>query len=124
MKKWLVAGGIIFILFIAGYLILSFYAVRFIQPQLQKTMRPGLTVAKIEVKTTYLSAQKIEYEDPHSRKKILQIEEVRIYPGLFSFLKGSLKIRELLILRPSFFFSRSREGTFRSLVPDGEKREG
>ena len=123
MKKWLVAGGILFILLIAGYLVLSFYAVRFIQPQLQKMMRPGLTVAKIEVRTTYLSAQKIEYEDPHFRRKILQIEEVRIYPGLFSFLKGNLKVRELLILRPSFFFYRSREGTVVGPWFPTEKRE-
>ncbi len=123
MKKWLVAGGILFILLIAGYLVLSFYAVRFIQPQLQKMMRPGLTVAKIEVRTTYLSAQKIEYEDPHFRRKILQIEEVRIYPSLFSFLKGNLKVRELLILRPSFFFYRSREGTVVGPWFPTEKRE-
>ena len=111
MKKWLVAGGILFSLLIAGYLVLSFYAVRFIQPQLQKMMRPGLTVAKVEVRTTYLSAQKIEYEDPQFRQKFLQIEEVRIYPSLFSFLRGNLKVREILILRPSFFFCRSPAGT-------------
>ena len=110
MKKWLVAGGIILILLIAGYIVLSFYAVRLIQPHLQKMMRPGLTVAKIEIRTTYLSAQKIEYEDPHLRQRFLQIEEVRIYPSLFSFLKGNLRIREILLLRPSFFFYRSPEG--------------
>jgi hypothetical protein len=110
MKKWLVMGGIIFSILIAGYLVLSFYAVRFIQPQLQKMMRPGLTVAKIEVRTTYLSAQKIEYEDPQLRQTFLQIDEVRIYPSLFSFLKGNLKVREILILRPSFFFYRSPAG--------------
>jgi hypothetical protein len=123
MKKWLVAGGIIFILLIAGYIVLSFYAVRFIQPHLQKMMRPGLTVAKIEVRTTCLSVQKIEYEDPHFGKKILQIEEVRVYPSLFSFLNGNLKVREILILRPSFFFYRSPEGTVVGPWFPTEKRE-
>jgi hypothetical protein len=111
MKKWLVAGGIILILLVAGYVVLSFYAVKFIQPQLQKMMRPGLTVAKIEIRTTHLSAQKIEYEDPQLKQRFLQIEEVRIYPSLFSFLKGNLKVREILVLRPSFFFHRSPAGT-------------
>jgi hypothetical protein len=123
MKKWLVAGGIIFILLITGYLILSFYAVKFIQPRLQMMMKPGLTVAKIEVRTTYLSAQKIEYEDPHFRRKILQIGEVRIYPDLFSFLIGNFKVRELLVLRPSLFFYRSRDGTFVGPWFPTEKRE-
>jgi hypothetical protein len=111
MKKWLVAGGVVSILLVAGYVVLSFYAVRFIQPQLQKMMRPGLTVAKIEIRTTHLSAQKIEYEDPQLKQRFLQIEEVRIYPSLFSFLKGNLKVREILILRPAFFFYRSPAGT-------------
>ena len=32
-----------------------FYAVKFIQPQLQKAMGHGLSVARVEVKTTCLS---------------------------------------------------------------------
>lgn len=112
MKKWLIGVGIILVLLITGYLILSFYAVKFIQPQLQKGIGPGLTIKGVQVKTTYLSAIKIEYEDPRSKQKFLQIEEVRVYPNLLSFLKGNLKIRELLILQPSFYFYRSREGTF------------
>ena len=36
MKKWFILIGILAVLFIGGYFILSFYAVKFIQPQLQK----------------------------------------------------------------------------------------
>ncbi len=122
-KKWFVAGGIVIVLLIGGYLLLSFYAVKFTQPQLQKVMGPGLAVAKVEIKTTCLSVQKIEYKDPQSGQKFLQIEEVRIYPSLFSFLKGKLNIRELLILQPSFHFYRSREGTWVGPWFPTEKRE-
>ena len=111
-RKWFIAGGIITGLLISGYFILSYYAVKFTQPQLQKVMGPGLAIAKVGVKTTCLTVQKIEYEDPQSGQKFLQIEEVRIYPSLFSFLKGRVNIRELLILQPSFHFYRSREGTW------------
>ena len=112
MKKWFILIGILAVLFIGGYFVLSFYAVKFIQPQLQKVMGPGLTLAEIKVKPTYLSARGIRYEDPHSKQKFLQIEEVRIYPSLFSLLKKSLRIREFKLLQPSFFFYRSREGVF------------
>ena len=49
-------------------------------------------------------------EDPDSKQKFLQIEEVRIYPSLLSLLKKSLRIKEITIVQPSFFFYRSREG--------------
>jgi hypothetical protein len=127
MKKWFVAGGVLIVLFIGGYLVLSFYAVKWIQPQIQKMMGPGLTVTGIEVKTTYLSAKGVQYEEPYSQKKLLQIEEVRIYPALGSFLKGQLKIRELCLRHPFFYIYRSREGVlFGSFPPVGSqgKEEG
>jgi hypothetical protein len=112
MKKWFILIGIIAVLFIGGYFILSFYAVKFIQPQLQKAMGPGLTLNEIKVKLTYLSARGIQYEDPHSKQRFFQVEEMRIYPSLLSFLKNSLRIKEITILQPSFFFYRSREGVW------------
>ncbi len=110
MKKWVILVGILFILLIGGYFALSFYAVKFIQPRLQKGLRPGLTLAEMKPKTTYLSVRGIQYEDPDSKQKFLQIEEVRIYPSLLSLLKKSLRIKEITIVQPSFFFYRSREG--------------
>jgi hypothetical protein len=127
MKKWFILSGILAVLFIGGYFVLSFYAVKFIQPQLQKVMGPGLTLAEIKVKLTSLSARGIRYEDPNSKQKFLQIEEVRIYPSLFSLLKKSLRIRELTILQPSFFFCRSREGVFVgpwvTMIKERERKE-
>jgi uncharacterized protein involved in outer membrane biogenesis len=110
MKRWFILIGILAVLFIGGYFVLTFYAVKFIQPQLQKVMGPGLTLAEIKVKPTYLSARGIRYEDPRSKQRFLQIDEVRIYPSLFSLLKKSLRIREFKLFQPSFFFFRSREG--------------
>ena len=112
MKKWVVIIGIVAIFFIAGYFLLSFYAVKFVQARLQQWVGPGLTIARIEIKPTYLSAKGIQYEEPVSKRRIFLIEERRVYPDLFSFLKGTLSIREWMILRPSFFFYRSREGRF------------
>jgi hypothetical protein len=110
MKKWVILAGILFILIMGGYFILSFYAVKFIEPRLQKVMRPGLTLAEMKPKTNYLSARGIQYEDPDSKQRFFQIEEVRIYPSLLSLLKKSLRIKEITILQPSFSFYRSREG--------------
>ena len=112
MKKWIILVGVIAIIFIGGYLALSFYAVKFIRVQLQNVMGPGLTVAEIKIKPTCLSAKGIEYKDPQTNRRIFQIEEMSIYPDIPSSLKGSLRIREWAIRQPSFFFSRSREGIF------------
>lgn len=112
MRKWLFVIGIIAILLIGGYLTLSFFAVKLIQPQLQKVLGPGFTIAEIKVKLTYLSVKGIQYEGFHTKKRYLQIKEARIFPALLSLLKGSLRIREFIILQPSFYFSRSREGVF------------
>jgi len=112
MKKWLILIGAIAIFLIGGYFLLSFFAVKFIQARLQQVVGPGLTIAEIKIKPTYLSAKGIQYEDPLSKRRIFLIEEMRVYPDLYSFLKGTLRIREWMILRPSFFFYRSREGHF------------
>ncbi len=123
MKKWLILIGIVAIFLIGGYFVLSFYAVKFIQARLQQVLGPGLTIAEIEIKPTYLSAKGIRYEDPLSKRKIFLIEEMRVYPDLSSFLKGTLSIRECMILRPSFFFYRSREGSFVGPWTTLEKKE-
>ena len=110
MKKWLIFIGMVAVILIGGYFVLSFYAVKFIQARLQKVVGPGFTIAEINVRTTHLSARGIRYEDPQSKQRFLQIEEMRVYPALSSFLKGTLQIREWTIFRPYFFFYRSREG--------------
>jgi hypothetical protein len=110
MKKWVILAGILFILIMGGYFVLSFYAVKFVEPRLQKVMRPGLTLAEMKPKTNYLSARGIQYEDPDSKQRFFQIEEVRIYPSLLSILGKSLRIKEIMVVQPSFFFYRSREG--------------
>jgi len=110
MKKWFILIGILVILFIGGYLVLTFYAVKLIQPRLQKAMGPGFTLAEIKLRPTYLSAKGIQYEDPQSKQRFFQAEEIRVYPSLLSLLKKSIHIKELTVLQPSFFFYRSREG--------------
>jgi len=112
MKKWLIIAGVVLLVFAGGYLVLSFYAVKFIQAQVQKAVGSGFTIAEIKVKVTHLSINGIRFEEPRTKQNFLQIEEMRICPDLPSFLKKRLQIRELMILKPSFFFHRTREGGF------------
>jgi hypothetical protein len=125
MKKWFIIIGIVVILLIGGYLLLSFYAVKFIQARLQQVAGPGLTIAEININPTHLSAKGIQYEDPVSKKRFFLIEEIRIYPDLSSFLRGTLGVRKCMILQPSFFFYRSREGSFTGpwTTPEKKKNE-
>ena len=124
MKKWVVAIGIVVVFVIGGYFVLSYYAVELIRPQLQKILGPGFTIAEIKVKLTHLSIREIRYEGLHTKKKYFQGEEVRVYPSLFSLFKGPLRVREFMILEPSFYFYRSQEGVFTgpwTAIPEKEK---
>ncbi len=127
MRKWFILIGILAVLFIGGYFILSSYTVKFIEPKLQKVMGLGFTLVEVRLKTTCLSVRGIQYEDPDSEQRFLQIEEVKIYPSLLSLLKKSLTIKKITILQPSFFFYRSREGRWVgpwvAMIKDKEGKE-
>jgi hypothetical protein len=110
MKRWFILAGILVVSFIGGYFGLTFYAVRFVEPRLQQAMGAGFTLEEIKLKATYLSVRGIRYEDPDSKLKFLQVKEIRVYPSLLSLFGKSIRIRELGLLQPSFFFYRSREG--------------
>jgi hypothetical protein len=112
MRRILIPFGIIAILIVGGYLVLSFYAVKFIQAQVQKAVGPGFIIAEIKVKVTHLSINGIRFEDSRTKQNFVQIEEMRIYPDLPSILKKRLQIRELMVLKPFFFFHRTKEGVF------------
>ena len=111
MKKWLIIAGILAVLFIGGYFALTFYAVKLIQPRLQKVVGRGFTLAEIKVRTTHLFIRGIQYEDPQSRQRFLHVEEMRIYPSLRSLLTRSIHINAVMIRQASFCFYRSREGS-------------
>jgi len=112
VKKWLFAVGIFFCLLIGGYFALSYYGVRVVQSLLQKVTGPGLTIDRMRVGFTSLSVLGIRYEAPSTKQVLLQAEEVRIYPDIFSLLKGGLWIRDVVIRNPFFWIYRSREGRF------------
>jgi len=123
MKKWAILVGIVVVFLIGGYLGLSFFGVKLIQPKLQKLLGPGFTLQEINIKLTHLSMKGVQYEGLHTKLRYLWIEEVRIYPAILSLLKGPLRIRTFEILRPSFSFYRTKEGVFVGLWK-GPEREG
>ena len=124
MKRWFIPGGIFLLLLIGIYIILSFYGVRLLNNQLQRWGRAGLTVSDVKVRPTYLSITGVRFEDPQSKRRLVQIEEMRIYPAFLSVLKGPLQIRRWVILRPNFYFYRSREGDWLGPLPPARKSEG
>ncbi len=127
MKSWIILIGILAILLIGGYFVLTFYAVKLMQPYVQKVMGSGLTLAQTQMRTTHLSVMGIQFEDPHSKQRFFKVNEVRIYPSLSSLVTNSLRIKEITILEPSFFFYRSREGgivgPFAIATKQGEREE-
>jgi hypothetical protein len=124
MKKWFIPVGGIAVILVGGFLVLSFYLVKQIEPQLQGLMGPGFTAADIKVKPLYLCVEGIGYEDPQSKDRFLEIEEVRVYPVLLSFLKPPLRIRDVTIHKPSVFLYRTREGVFIGPWTTGRREKG
>jgi len=127
MKKWIPILGIGFLLFLAGYFLLSSYAVKFLNVELQESLGQGMTIGDVKVRVTHLAVKGVQYEDPKLHRKMLQIEEIRIYPSLFSSLLGTLRVREWTMLRPTFTLVRSRDGVWGGpwvlLERMGKKRE-
>jgi hypothetical protein len=122
MKKWILWIGILVLLFIGAYLVLSFFAVKVIQSQIQKVVGPGFTLREMRVKPTHLSVKDLHVEGLTTKKRYLQIEEMRVYPAVLSFLKGPLRVREIVALKPSLFFYQTREGVLIGPQPP-EKKE-
>ena len=112
MKKWSILLGLIVLILIGGYLGLSYYGVKLIQPQFQKMLGPGFTLKEIQVRLTHLSMKGIQYEGVHTKKKYLWIEEIKIYPAILSLFIGPLRIRDFTIREPSLSFYRTKEGVF------------
>ncbi len=111
-KTWALIAGVVLILSGGAYLITTFYAIRFIESQVQKGMGPGLSIAQVRSGLNHLTIVGIQWRDPKTEQIFLQIEKVKIYPDVLSFAKRSVSIRELTLFAPSFFFSRTREGEF------------
>ncbi len=123
MKKWSLLLGIIFAILVGGYMGLSYYGVKLIQPRLQRLLGPGFTLQEIRVKWTHLSIKGVTYEGLHTKKKYLLVEEVRIYPAILSLFMGPLRIREVTVREPSLSFYRTKEGVFVGPWEAPEKKE-
>ncbi len=112
MKKGFIWIGIVVIVLIGGYFVLSFNAVKFIAAKIERMERRGLIIAEIKVRPTHLRIKSIQYKDPHTGQKIFEIEEMKIYPGLFSPLTKTFKIRNCTLVNPIFYLYQSQEGAF------------
>jgi Domain of Unknown Function (DUF748) len=123
MKKWSVLLGLFVIILIGGYLGLSYYGVKLIQPQLQKVLGPGVALKEIQLRLTHLSIKGIQYEGLHTKKKYLWVEEIKIYPAILSLFIGPLRIRDVTIREPSLSFYRTKEGVFVGPWAGPEKKE-
>ena len=123
-KKGLILASLA-VLVVAGFLVLSYMGCRLIRTRLEQAMGPGWRVGEINIKPTHLSLKGIQVEDPITRKRVCQIEGMKIYPSLLSVLGGNrtVQIRRCMILRPSFFLYRSREGVFVGPFPKTGKEK-
>ena len=112
MKRWIILAGIVLLFLAGGYFGLSWYAVRFLGERVQRLTGEGLTIAEVKPGPARLSVKGVRFEEPASGKRLLEIEEIRLYPSLLSALRGKITIREVVLVRPSVHVSRSRDGIY------------
>ncbi len=119
----MIVAGVIVLLLVSGLFLLSYYGVRFVSNELQRRMGPGATVSEVKIRLTHLYAGGIRYENTQLDRNLIQIDEVRIYPSLLSILTRELRIRELVIVHPSVYILRSRDGSFFGPWPGHDEKK-
>jgi hypothetical protein len=89
---------------------LSINSVKILQAKLQEKLGPGVFISQIEATRRYVAGKGILIEDPVSKLKLLEIDEIRIYPAIRSiFYTRSIIIREIVLYHPSFLIIRTRD---------------
>ena len=121
MKRRVMVIGLLVLMLVAGYSAVSFYAVTFVHSRLETIVRSGAFVSEVTTGLTHVSLKNIRYEDPQTKRKLLEIKEMRIYPSLLSFLKGSLGIRECKLIEPTIFIYRTPQGLILAPWPSGDR---
>jgi len=125
LKGIVIAGGVFAAIALGGYLACSYCAVRWLQSHLHN-ISPELTIGAVQIHLTCLSLREIQYDEPSDGKRLLKVEEVRVYPSLQSLLTGRPEIRELSFVHPVFYVFRQETGDFIGpLLPVGrmERRQ-
>lgn len=110
LKRILILSEIFIVVLLAGFIVLSMYSVKFLQSKIQEKLGPGVFVSQIEATRRYVAGKGILIEDPVSKLKLLEIDEIRIYPAIRSiFYTRSIVIRKIVLYHPSFLIIRTRD---------------
>jgi hypothetical protein len=98
---------------LVGLNILSRYSVKLLQSKLQEKLGPGVYISNIEATPRYISGKGILIEDPVSKLKLLEIDEIRFYPAIRSFFyTKSIVIKKIELYHPSFLIIRTRDSVW------------
>lgn len=110
LKRILILSEIFIVVLLAGFIVLSMYSVKFLQSKIQEKLGSGVFISQIEATRRYVAGKGILIEDPVSKLKLLEIDEIRIYPAIRSiFYTRSIVIRKIVLYHPSFLIIRTRD---------------
>lgn len=110
MKKKIVIIAAIMVLLIAGYFLMSYYSAKLIKPKVIEAFGPGSSISQINVTMSYVALKGIHIEDPQTKLELLNIDEIRVTPVIWTLLsRQDIIISSIVFDNPHIFVYRGRD---------------
>lgn len=89
---------------------MSYYSAKLIKPKVIEAFGPGSSISQINVTTSYVALKGIHIEDPQTKLELLNIDEIRVTPMIWTLLsRQNIIISSIVFDNPYFFIYRSRD---------------
>ena len=121
-KRAVVFTGIITILLVVGYFLLSTYSVKFLQSKMKEGLGPGVSFTQFMATTRYVAGKGILIEESQSKLKLLEVEEIRIYPAIRSLFSRNVIVNKIILYHPRVFVYRTKDSVFIGPVLKNERK--
>lgn len=112
LKKLILFLSIFLFLLAVGFFIASPYAVKFLNSKLQYTLGPGTTISDIDITSRYILGNGVVIIEPVSKLKLLEIDEIRLFPAIRSLLSKDIVIRKVILKHPVSYIYHINDSTF------------
>jgi hypothetical protein len=126
-KRIVIILVVITLIFVAVYFILSYYAVRILQDQVQKNLPPGVTFSTLKLTRTHVSLIDISIVDPAGRLSLAKIGTMKIFPAIRTlFFSERIIINKIIMDNAGIFTYKNKQGRFLGpwiVAPAPKRRE-
>ena len=110
LKRILILSAILIVVITITYWVSSIYSVKFLQSKIREMLGPEISISQIYATTRYVAGKGILFQDPLSKLKLLEVDEIQIYPAFRSiFYTRRIVIKKVVLYQPSFLIIRTRD---------------